>query len=86
MAEEKKSRLRKWTRRAFIGAGSVAGGGLVLGVGGVMFAPNRLKYLPEGAAGEGHLTTWIKITPDNQTTVLIPHCSTHDASVCSETV
>jgi isoquinoline 1-oxidoreductase beta subunit len=39
-----------------------------------MFAPNRLKYLPEGAAGEGHLTTWIKITPDNQTTVLIPHC------------
>ena len=39
-----------------------------------MFAPNRLKYLPEGAAGEGHLTTWIKISPDNQTTVLIPHC------------
>ena len=75
MAEEqKKRRFGKWTRRAFIGAGSVAGGGLVLGVGGVMFAPNRLKYLPEGAAGEGHLTTWIKITPDNQTTVLIPHC------------
>ena len=39
-----------------------------------MFAPNRLKYLPEGTAGEGHLTTWIKISPDNQTTVLIPHC------------
>ncbi|MSR21034.1 MAG: xanthine dehydrogenase family protein molybdopterin-binding subunit [Gemmatimonadetes bacterium] len=74
MAEEKKRRFGKWTRRAFIGAGSVAGGGLVLGVGGVMFAPNRLKYLPEGAAGEGHLTTWIKISPDNQTTVLIPHC------------
>jgi isoquinoline 1-oxidoreductase beta subunit len=39
-----------------------------------MFAPNRLKYLPEGAAADGHLTTWIKISPDNQTTVLIPHC------------
>lgn len=75
MAEEKKRRLGKWTRRAFIGAGSIAGGGLVLGVGGVAFAPNRLKYLPEGATeGDGHLTTWIKITPDNQTTVLIPHC------------
>lgn len=75
MAEEKKRRFGKWTRRAFIGAGSVAGGGLVLGVGGVLFAPNRLKYLPEGVEpGEGNLTTWIKITPDNQTTVLIPHC------------
>jgi isoquinoline 1-oxidoreductase beta subunit len=75
MADEKKPRFGKWTRRAFIGAGTVAGGGLVLGVGGVVFAPNRLKYLPEGAEpGDGHLTTWIKITPDNRTTVLIPHC------------
>ena len=74
MADEKKPRFGKWTRRAFIGAGSVAGGGLVLGVGGIAFAPNRLRYVPEGAAGDGHLTTWIKITPDNQTTVLIPHC------------
>jgi len=70
-----KRRFGKWTRRAFIGAGTVAGGGLVLGVGGVAFAPNRLKYLPEGATpGDGQLTTWIKIAPDNRTTVLIPHC------------
>lgn len=73
-AAVKRSRLRTWTRRAFIGAGAAAGGGLVLGVGGIVFAPNRLKYVPEGAAGEGHLTTWIKITPDNRTTVLVPHC------------
>jgi len=74
MPEGKKRRFGKWTRRAFIGAGSVAGGGLVLGVGGIAFAPNRLRYTPEGVEGDGHLTTWIKITPDNRTTVLIPHC------------
>ncbi|MGE0158146.1 MAG: molybdopterin cofactor-binding domain-containing protein [Gemmatimonadales bacterium] len=71
---QKKKRLGKWTRRAFIGAGAAAGGGLVLGMGGIAFAPNRLRYLPEGAAGEGHLNTWIKITPDNRVTALIPHC------------
>jgi len=69
------SRLRKWTRRAFIGAGAVAGGGLLVGVGGVLFAPNRLKYLPSGAlAGDGQLNTWIKIGTDNLVTVMIPHC------------
>ena len=74
-AAEKKPRFGKWTRRAFIGAGSIAGGGLVLGVGGILFAPNRLRYLPEDVEeGEGHLTTWIKITPDNRVTVLVPHC------------
>ncbi|MEQ1856787.1 MAG: molybdopterin cofactor-binding domain-containing protein, partial [Longimicrobiales bacterium] len=71
----KKSRLRKWSRRAFIGAGAVAGGGLVLGVGGVILAPNRLKYLPAGAVdGDGQLNTWIRITPDNLVTAQIPHC------------
>ena len=71
----KTSRLRKWTRRAFIGAGAVAGGGLLVGVGGIVFAPNRLKYLPPGATpGDGQLGTWIKISPDNLVTVLIPHC------------
>ncbi|MDA1092455.1 MAG: molybdopterin-dependent oxidoreductase [Acidobacteria bacterium] len=69
-----RSRLRTWTRRAFIGAGAAAGGGLVLGVGGIVFSPNRLTYVPEGAEGEGRLTTWITITPDNRTTVLVPHC------------
>ena len=70
----KRSRLRKWTRRAFIGPGAPAAGGLVLGVGGIVFSPNRLSYVPDGAEGEGHLTTWIRITPNNHTTVLVPHC------------
>ena len=64
----------KWTRRAFIGVGAAAGGGLVLGLGGVALAPNRLKYVPEGAASDGHLNTWIRISPDNRVTALIPHC------------
>jgi isoquinoline 1-oxidoreductase beta subunit len=68
------SRLRKWSRRAFIGAGAVAGGGLLLGIGGVLFAPNRLGVRPKGASGTDRLNTWIRITPDNLVTVWIPHC------------
>jgi isoquinoline 1-oxidoreductase beta subunit len=73
-AAAEKGRLGKWTRRAFIGAGTLAGGGLVLGVGGVVFAPNRLRIGPESEGGDGQLTTWIKITPDNDVIVAIPHC------------
>ena len=62
-------RARKWTRRAFIGAGTVAGGGFVLGVAGLAFAPNRLE-----AKSDGELNTWITVTPDSLVTILIPHC------------
>jgi isoquinoline 1-oxidoreductase beta subunit len=63
-----------WTRRAFIGAGSVVGGGFVLGVAGLALAPNRLGVAAEGGHGAGELNTWITITPDNLVTVLVPHC------------
>ncbi len=66
--------MGKWTRRAFIGAGSVVGGGLVLGVAGVALAPNRLGVVSDGAAAAGELNTWITVTPDNLVTVLVPHC------------
>jgi isoquinoline 1-oxidoreductase subunit beta len=62
-------RARKWTRRAFIGAGTVAGGGFVLGVAGLALAPNRLE-----AKNDGQLNTWITVTPDSLVTILIPHC------------
>lgn len=62
--------IGKFTRRAFIGTGGLIGGGLVLGVA---FAPNRLKYgVAEGEGGQG-LNTWVKITPDNRLTVIVPH-------------
>lgn len=65
--------MNKWTRRTFIATGGLVGGGLVLGLAGVAFAPNRLGVVPED--GDNHwLTTWVKIGPDNSVTVLVPHC------------
>ena len=66
--------MRKWTRRAFIGTGTLVGGGLVLGVGGIAFSPSRHSVLGDEGAGAEQLTTWILITPDNIVTVLVPHC------------
>jgi len=66
--------MGKWTRRAFIGAGALAGGGLVLGVAGATFAPSRHSVRPDDADAAGQLNTWIVVTPDNIVTVLVPHC------------
>ncbi|HEX3644146.1 MAG TPA: molybdopterin cofactor-binding domain-containing protein [Vicinamibacterales bacterium] len=66
--------MKKWTRRTFIGAGTVAGGGFLLGVAGFTFAPNRYSLVSADAAEKGQLTTWITVTPDNIVTILIPHC------------
>jgi isoquinoline 1-oxidoreductase subunit beta len=62
-----------WTRRAFIGVGTVVGGGFVLGVAGVALAPNRMGIFAD-EPGDAELNTWISITPDNIVTVLVPHC------------
>jgi len=66
--------VRKWTRRAFVGAGTIAGGGFLLGVAGFTFAPGRHSLVSADAGAKGQLTTWITITPDNIVTILIPHC------------
>ena len=66
--------MRKWTRRAFIGAGTMVGGGFVLGVAGLALAPSRHSVVSDAAADTGELTTWIIVTPDNLVTVLVPHC------------
>lgn len=66
--------MKKWTRRAFIGAGSVVGGGLVLGVVDLAFAPSRHSLVSDDAANTGQLTTWITVTPDNLVTIIVPHC------------
>ena len=66
--------MNKWTRRAFLTAGTVVGGGLALGVGVAAFAPNRLGIRPEAAAGDApQPTTWVRIAPDDRITVLVPH-------------
>ncbi|MGC4082383.1 MAG: hypothetical protein QM736_09825 [Vicinamibacterales bacterium] len=51
--------MNKWTRRTFIGAGTVAGGGFLLGVAGLTFAPGRHALVSADAADKGQLTTWI---------------------------
>jgi isoquinoline 1-oxidoreductase beta subunit len=66
--------MGKWTRRAFIGAGTLVGGGFVLGVAGVALAPSRHSVVSDDAAEKGELNTWILVTPDNLVTVLVPHC------------
>ncbi|MBS1816401.1 MAG: xanthine dehydrogenase family protein molybdopterin-binding subunit [Acidobacteria bacterium] len=66
--------MNKWTRRTFIGAGTIAGGGFLLGVAGFTFAPGRHSVVSADAADKGQLTTWITVTPDNVVTILVPHC------------
>jgi len=66
--------MGRWTRRAFIGAGTLVGGGFVLGVSGLALAPSRHSVVSDDAADKGELTTWITVTPDDIVTVLVPHC------------
>jgi isoquinoline 1-oxidoreductase beta subunit len=66
--------MNKWTRRAFIGTGTLVGGGFVLGVVGATFAPSRHSVTTGDPAETGELTTWILVTPDNLVTILVPHC------------
>jgi len=77
MTPEKKERstLAKWSRRGFIGAGVLAGGGLLIGIG--VRPGNPIGSLaPKVAAGEGEqlINSWVKIGADNIVTAIVPHC------------
>lgn len=65
--------MGKWTRRALITAASLAGGGLVLGVGGLVFAPNRYGIGRRNVAGRKSLTTWVAIDAAGGIHVMVPH-------------
>ncbi|MEL7444424.1 MAG: molybdopterin cofactor-binding domain-containing protein [Pseudomonadota bacterium] len=75
-AEKKeRSTAMKWTRRGFIGAGVLAGGALVIGVG--MRAGNpvgKLAPIVAGGDGEQLVNSWVKIGTDNIVTAIVPHC------------
>jgi isoquinoline 1-oxidoreductase beta subunit len=73
--------MRKWTRRAAIGAGGLVGGGLLLGVGAVALAPNRLRYTGQSADSSEYLTTWIRIMPANEVVAIVPHCEMGQGAV-----
>ena len=65
--------MGKWTRRAFITTGLVAGGGVIVGV--ALRPGNQIKDLA-GKVGEegGQLVhSYVKIDTDNTITAIIPH-------------
>ena len=72
---KERSRLAKWSRRGFIGAGVLAGGGLLIGVG--VRPGNPVGSLsPKVAAGAGEqlINSWVEIDADNIVTAIVPHC------------
>lgn len=65
--------MNKWTRRALITAGSLAGGGLVLGVGGLALAPNRFAIGRRSGADRHALSTWLAIDTAGGIRIVVPH-------------
>lgn len=65
--------MNKWTRRAFISTGLIAGTGLVVGVS--MRPGNRAQGLQDLVASEGEtlVHAYVKIDADNIVTAIIPH-------------
>ncbi len=65
--------MNKWTRRAFLSTGIIAGTGLVVGV--AMRPGNRAQDLKDLVAGDGEtlVHAYVKIDADNIVTAIIPH-------------
>lgn len=65
--------MGKWSRRAFITSGVLAGGVVVLGI--AIRPGNRAPKVAGliAASGETVLNVWLKIAPDNQITIYVPH-------------
>lgn len=65
--------MGKWTRRAFISAGVLAGGVVVFGV--AIRAGNRADKVRGMIASddESVFNVWVKIAPDNTVTAIVPH-------------
>ncbi|UAB78033.1 xanthine dehydrogenase family protein molybdopterin-binding subunit [Erythrobacter sp. SCSIO 43205] len=69
-----RSKLAKWSRRGFIGAGVLAGGGLLIGIG--VRPGNPVGALSPKVAGadENLVNSWVKVGADNIITAIVPHC------------
>jgi isoquinoline 1-oxidoreductase beta subunit len=65
--------MGKWTRRAFISAGVLTGGAVVFGI--AIRPGNRADKVSALVAGadETLFNVWLKISPDNRVTAIIPH-------------
>ena len=73
LATAKQSGLAKWTRRGFISAGALAGGGLIVGV--ALRRGDRRDQVAELVAEEGDtlLSMWVKIDEAGKITAIVPH-------------
>ena len=65
--------MNKWTRRAFISTGVLAGGAVVIGV--AIRPGNRAGKVRHLIAGEDEtvFNVWLKLSPDNTVTAIVPH-------------
>jgi isoquinoline 1-oxidoreductase beta subunit len=65
--------MKKWTRRAFVGAGVLAGGAAVFGV--AIRPGNRADKMKDLLAEEDEtlINLWLKIGTDNIVTAFVPH-------------
>lgn len=74
-SKPQRSKAAKWTRRGFIGAGTLAGGALLIGVAVRSGNPvGKLKPIVAGGDGEALINSWVKIDADNLVTAIVPHC------------
>ena len=65
--------MGKWTRRAFMTSGIIAGGAVVFGV--AIRRGDRSNKVADLIASKGDAVfdVWLKISPDNSATVFVPH-------------
>jgi isoquinoline 1-oxidoreductase beta subunit len=65
--------MGKWTRRGFISAGVIAGGGLIVGV--AIRPGNRANELSKHVTDDDEtlLHTWVKLDSNNVVTAIVPH-------------
>jgi len=65
--------MGRWTRRAFITSGVLAGGAVVFGI--AIRRGDRSDKVANLVASEGEsvFDVWLKISPDNTVTVIVPH-------------
>jgi isoquinoline 1-oxidoreductase beta subunit len=65
--------MGKWTRRAFVSAGVLAGGVVVFGV--AVRPGNRADKVSKLIASEDEtvFNVWVKIAPDDSVTAIVPH-------------
>lgn len=65
--------MKKWTRRVFVTTGVLAGGAVIFGI--AIRPGNRASKVSRLIAGKDEtvLNIWLKISPDNTVTAIIPH-------------